>query len=198
MITGAGAAINSAGLRPGETAVVIGVGGVGLNVIAGARLAGADRIIAIDTQASKEELARKFGATDFINGKEVDPIEAVKAILPYGADHVFEVIGLQATTEQATQMVRRGGSVFLIGLHRPGTTFDVAGLDMIVRQVDVRGVFMGSSNIKHDIPMFADLYLQGRFNLDDLVAREVNISDINEAYDDLKHGAIARTVITSF
>lgn len=198
VITGAGAAINTAGMKPGATAVVIGVGGVGLNVIAGAKLVGAERIIAIDALASKEELARKFGATDFINAKEVDAVEAVKAILPRGADHAFEVIGLQATTEQAVQMVRPGGSVYLIGLHRPGQTFPVSGLDVIVRQVDLRGVFMGSSNIKRDIPMFADLYLQGRFNLDDLIAREVNISEINEAYEDLKHGAVARSVITSF
>ncbi|AXB80382.1 alcohol dehydrogenase (plasmid) [Novosphingobium sp. P6W] len=198
VITGAGAAINTADLKPGETAVVIGVGGVGLNVIAGAKLAGADRIIAIDTQPQKEELARKFGATDFINAMEGDAVAAVKAILPRGVDHAFEVIGLTPTTEQAIQMVRSGGSVYLIGLHRPGQTFSLAGLDVIVRQIDLKGVFMGSSNIKRDIPMFADLYLQGRFNLDDLVAREVNISEINEAYEDLKHGAIARSVITSF
>jgi S-(hydroxymethyl)glutathione dehydrogenase / alcohol dehydrogenase len=198
VITGAGAAINTAGMKAGETAVVIGVGGVGLNVIAGAKLAGAERIIAIDAQPAKEELARKFGATDFVNAKAGDAVEAVKAILPRGVDHAFEVIGLDATSEQAIQMVRPGGSVYLIGLHRPGHTFPLAGLDVIVRQVDLKGVFMGSSNIKRDIPMFADLYLQGRFNLDDLVSKEVNIADINEAYEDLKHGAVARTVITSF
>jgi S-(hydroxymethyl)glutathione dehydrogenase/alcohol dehydrogenase len=108
------------------------------------------------------------------------------------------VIGLPVTTELAVQLVRPGGSAYLVGLHRPGQTFPVAGLDVIVRQVEVKGVFMGSSNIKHDIPMYADLYLQGRFNLDDLISREVNISEINEAYEDLKHGAIARSVITSF
>lgn len=198
VITGAGAAINSADMRPGETAVVIGVGGVGLNVIAGAKLAGAHRIIAIDAQPQKEELARKFGATDFINAKDGDAVAAVKALLPKGSDHVFEVIGLVPTTEQAIQMARSGGSVYLIGLHRPGQTFAVPGLDVTIRQIDLKGVFMGSSNIKRDIPMFADLYLQGRFNLDDLVSREVNISEINEAYEDLKHGAIARSVITSF
>jgi S-(hydroxymethyl)glutathione dehydrogenase/alcohol dehydrogenase len=198
VITGAGAAINTADLKPGETVVVIGVGGVGLNVISGAILAGAGRIIAIDTQPQKEALARKFGATDFIDAKDTDSVTAVRTLLPRGADHVFEVIGLQPTSEEAIQMVRPGGSVYLIGLHRPGKTFPIAGLDFIVRQVDLKGVFMGSSNIRRDIPMFADLYLQGRFNLDDLVSREVNISEINEAYEDLKHGAVARTVITSF
>jgi S-(hydroxymethyl)glutathione dehydrogenase / alcohol dehydrogenase len=198
VITGAGAAINTAAMRPGESAAIIGVGGVGLNVIAGARLAGAERIIAIDAQASKEELARRFGATDFINAKDVDAVAALKDILPLGVNHAFEVVGLQATTEQAVQMVRPGGTAYLIGLHRPGQTFPVPGLDVIARQVNIKGVFMGSSNIKLDIPMFADLYLQGRLNLDDLISREVNISEINEAYEDLKHGAIARSVITSF
>jgi S-(hydroxymethyl)glutathione dehydrogenase / alcohol dehydrogenase len=198
VITGAGAAINTAAMRPGESAAIIGVGGVGLNVIAGARLAGAERIIAIDAQGSKEELARRFGATDFINAKEVDAVEALKALLPLGVHHAFEVVGLQATTEQAIQMVRPGGTAYLIGLHRPGQTFPVPGLDVIARQVDIKGVFMGSSNIKQDIPMYAELYLQGRLNLDDLISREVNISEINEAYEDLKRGAIARSVITSF
>lgn len=198
VITGAGAAINSADLKTGDTVVVIGIGGVGLNAIAGAKLAGASHIIAIDNQPAKEELARKFGATDFINSGEGDAVAAVKAILPRGADHAFEVIGLPVTSELAVNVVRPGGSAYLIGLHRPGQTFPVAGLDVIVRQIELKGVFMGSSNIKHDIPMYADLYLQGRFNLDDLISREVNISEINEAYEDLKHGAIARSVITSF
>lgn len=198
VITGAGAAINSADLKSGEAAVVIGVGGVGLNVMAGVKLAGTERIIAVDAQPQKEALARKFGATDFINTKEGDPVAALKALLPRGTDHAFEVVGLVPTTEQALQMVRPGGTAYLIGLHRPGQTFAIAGLDVIVLQIDLKGVFMGSSNIKRDIPMYADLYLQGRFNLDDLVSREVNIDQINEAYEDLKHGAIARSVITSF
>lgn len=198
VITGAGAAINTAGVRPGDTVAVIGVGGVGLNVISGAKLAGADRIIAIDALASKEEIARKFGATDFLNAKEVDVVEAVHALLPRGVHHAFEVIGLQATAEQAVRLVRPGGGAYLIGVPRPETKISLSQIDLLVRQVDLRGVFMGSSNIKRDIPMYADLYLQGRFNLDDLVAREVNISEINEAYDDLKKGAIARTVVTSF
>ncbi|WP_202615489.1 hypothetical protein [Rhizobium deserti] len=95
-------------------------------------------------------------------------------------------------------MAKKGGSVYLIGLHRPGVETPIQGLDLVVRQVDVRGVYMGSSNIKNDVPMFADLYLQGRFNLDDLISRTINISQINEAYEDLKRGAVARSVITSF
>ncbi|MDO9368458.1 MAG: Zn-dependent alcohol dehydrogenase [Sphingopyxis sp.] len=198
VITGAGAVINTAGVRPGESVAVIGVGGVGLSAIAGARLAGAERIIAIDIVPEKEELARRFGATDFIASHGIDPVAAVDTLVPGGVDHAFEVIGLVPTSQQAVAMVRNGGGAYLIGLHRPGMEMALQGLDLIIRQVRVQGVYMGSSNIRHDVPMFADLYLQGRFNLDDLISEEINISQINEAYDKLKHGAIARSIITSF
>jgi S-(hydroxymethyl)glutathione dehydrogenase/alcohol dehydrogenase len=198
-VTGAGAAINTANVKAGDTVAVIGVGGVGLNVISGARLAGAVRIIAIDTQPAKALLARQFGATDFIDASKRDAVEAVTMLTGAGVDHAFEVIGLAATSQQAIKMARLGGGAYLIGLHKVGATIEVDVLgDLISRQVAVRGVYMGSSNIKHDIPMYAQLYLEGRFNLDDLISKEINISEINEAYEELKKGAIARSVITSF
>lgn len=198
VITGAGAVINTANLRPGDGVAIIGVGGVGLNAIAGARLAGAEKIIAIDLAPEKEELAIRFGATHFLKAGEGDIIATVRELSGGGVNHAFEVIGLVPTSQQAVQMVRNGGGAYLIGLHRPGVEMAVQALDLIVRQVELHGVFMGSSNIRHDVPMFAELYLQGRLNLDDLISREINISEINEAYEDLKHGAVARSVITSF
>ncbi|MBH1449360.1 Zn-dependent alcohol dehydrogenase [Stenotrophomonas maltophilia] len=198
-VTGAGAAINTAAIKPGDTVAVIGVGGVGLNVISGARLAGAERIIAIDMQPAKEDLARRFGATDFILASSGDPVEAVRALTNGGVDHAFEVIGMKATTEQSIKMLRKGGGAYLIGMHKPNSPINVDALmDLLVNQVSITGVYMGSSNIKHDIPMYADLYLQGRFNLDDLISREIGIDEINEAYQELKQGAIARSVITRF
>ncbi|CAM3592865.1 Alcohol dehydrogenase class-3 [Pseudomonas reidholzensis] len=198
-VTGAGAAINTANVKPGDTVAIIGVGGVGLNVISGARLAGAVRIIAIDTQPAKASLARRFGATDFIDASQADAVERVHALTVTGVDHAFEVIGLRSTSQQAIKMARLGGGAYLIGLHKAGATIEVDVLDdLIVRQVIVRGVYMGSSNIKHDIPMYAQLYLDGRFNLDDLISKEIHISQINEAYEELQTGAIARSVITSF
>lgn len=198
-VTGAGAAINTAGVKPGDTVAVIGIGGVGLNVISGARLAGAERIIAVDMQPAKEELARKFGATDFIDAGVGDAVEAVRKLTGGGVDHAFEVIGLKSTSEQSIRMARKGGGAYLIGLHKPGAPIDVDVLmDLIVNQVTIKGVYMGSSNIKHDIPMYAQLYLQGRFNLDDLISKEINLAEINDAYEELKKGAIARSVITSF
>ncbi|MEH0295496.1 Zn-dependent alcohol dehydrogenase [Agrobacterium sp. CCNWLW155] len=198
-ITGAGAVINTAGVKPGDTVAVIGVGGVGLNVISGAKLAGAKRIIAIDLQPAKEELARRFGATDFVNAGDGDPVEKVRELTGGGVGYAFEVIGLKATTHQAIKMLRKGGGAYLIGMHKPNAPIEVDALmDLIANQGTIKGVFMGSTNIKHDIPMYADLYLQGRFNLDDLISREIGIGEINEAYRELKKGAIARSVITCF
>jgi S-(hydroxymethyl)glutathione dehydrogenase/alcohol dehydrogenase len=198
-ITGAGAAINTAAVRPGDTVAVIGIGGVGLNVISGAKLAGAARIVAIDMQPKKEELARRFGATDFIDASAGDSVEAVRMLIDGGVDHAFEVVGIKTTSEQAIKMACKGGGAYLIGVHSPMKTIDVnVTIDLLTNQVDLRGVYMGSSNIKHDIPMYAQLYLQGKLNLDDLISREINIGEINDAYKELKQGAIARSVITSF
>lgn len=198
-VTGAGAVINTARVKPGETVAVFGAGGIGLNVIQGARLAGASRIIVIDVQTAKEPLARKMGATDFLTPADGDVVALVQALTDGGVNHAFEAIGLRTTAEQAIKIARKGGNAYMIGIHRPGDTIGVdVMIDLIRRQVCLRGVYMGSSNIKHDIPMFADLYLRGRFNLDDLVSREISLSQINEGYDEVRKGAVARTVITSF
>ncbi|HIH2744781.1 TPA: Zn-dependent alcohol dehydrogenase [Burkholderia lata] len=198
-VTGAGAAINTASIRPGDTVAVIGVGGVGLNVISGARLAGASRIIAIDVQPAKEALARRFGATDFVVAGEENHIENVRSLSDGGVAHAFEVVGAKSTIEQSIKMLRKGGCAYVIGLSKPGTDVSIDALgDLLRNQATVKGVYMGSSNIKHDIPMYANLYLQGRFNLDDLISRQISLNEINEAYQELKKGGIARSVITRF
>jgi S-(hydroxymethyl)glutathione dehydrogenase / alcohol dehydrogenase len=198
-ITGVGAAIHTSAVRPGDSVAIIGIGGVGLNVISGARLCGAGRIVAIDTYPGKESLAMKFGATDFINARDQDPISALQKLIPGGVDHCFEVVGTKTTSEQALRMVRKGGGLYLIGVHRPGSKIELdVTLDLLANQVRVQGVYMGSTNIKHDIPLYARLYLQGRLNLDDLISREIKLDDINDAYQELKKGAIARSVITAF
>ena len=198
-ITGAGAAINTAEVRPGDSVAVIGVGGVGLNVLSGARIAGASRLIAVDVQASKLELARKFGATNIVNASETDPVKAVRELVEGGVDHSFEVVGTGPTTVQAIEIARNGGAAYLVGVHKPGTSINFnAHTNLISPQKRLQGVYMGSSNIKHDIPMYADLYLQGQLNLDDLISCEINLSQLNDAFDDLRKGSIARAVVTSF
>lgn len=197
--TGVGAAVNTAAVRPGDTVVVIGAGGVGLNVVSGARLCGAARIVVVDLQQRKLELALAFGATDTINPSEVDAEAAVLKATGGGADHVFEVIGLKSTSEQAVRMARRGGAAYLIGLHKPGTKIEIDALgDLIRGQKRIQGVYMGSSRIERDIPLHADLYLQGRLNLDNLISGEIRLDQINDAYDELRKGSVTRSVITSF
>lgn len=199
VVTGAGAAINTAGVRPGDTVAVIGCGGVGLNTIQGAVLAGASRVVAVDLHPAKLELARRFGATDAVDATVDDPVAAVAELTGGGVDHAFEVIGLKQTAEQAVRMLGIGGAALLIGVQKPGTRLDLDLFeDVIWPQRQVRGVSMGSTNPQVDIPMFADLYLQGRFELDALVSERIPLAAIDRGYALLAQGAVARSVVTSF
>ncbi|WP_321792543.1 zinc-binding dehydrogenase [Burkholderia pyrrocinia] len=200
VVTGAGSAIHTAGVRVGDTVAVIGVGGVGLNAISGARLAGARRIIAIDIDDRKLGVARRFGATDVVNSGKENPAEAVKRITGgAGVDHSFEMIGREVTQALAVEIAGQGGHAYFVGLAKPGTTLTLnTSLEAIIAQKGVHGVLMGSTNPKIDIPLYADLYVQGRMELDELVTQEINIADINVAYEQLSAGGIVRSVITSF
>ncbi|QBE48428.1 Zn-dependent alcohol dehydrogenase [Leucobacter triazinivorans] len=198
VITGAGAAINTAQVRVGDTVAVIGAGGVGLNVVQGARIAGASRIIAIDLQDEKLELARRFGATHTINSGSVDDVVAAVAEIAgtAGVDHSFEVIGLVPTVRLALDVLRPGGTAYAIGLQKPGAQLALDGApDLFPLQKSLKGVFMGSTNPKRDIPVYADLYLQGRLNLDDLIHNHISLDGINEAYEELEGGKVARSII---
>ncbi|MCS4276909.1 S-(hydroxymethyl)glutathione dehydrogenase/alcohol dehydrogenase [Mycetocola sp. BIGb0189] len=197
VVTGAGAAINSAAVRVGDTVAVIGCGGVGLSAVQGAAIAGARRVIAIDLQPAKLELAKRFGATHVVNTADGDVVEQVKALTGgRGVKHSFEVIGLKATAMQAYDILAVGGTAYLIGMQKPGTILEIDPItSMLPMQKGLRGVVMGSTNFKHDVPMFADFYTQGRFNLDDLVSQTIALEDINEGYAELKKGVVARSVI---
>lgn len=199
-VTGAGAIINTAHIRPGDSVAIIGTGGVGLNAISGAKIAGATTIIAIDIADDKLEFAKKFGATHVINSKTTDPVAKVKEITKVGVDAAFEVIGLVPTSEQAFRMAKKGGGAYLIGMAKPGSKMEVESFEeMLVNSKHLEGVMMGSTNLKHDIPMYAQLYLQGRLNLDDLIYQEISIDQVQQAYEQLAEGKIiGRSVITSF
>lgn len=197
-ITGAGAVLNGSGVLPGQTVAVIGLGGVGLNVVSGARLAGASRIIAIDTVAGKLELARRFGATDVVQAGTGSTEEMVRELLGRGVDHAFEVIGLPQTSQQAIAMLAPGGTAHLIGIHDPGRPLEIDANRLIREHLNVRGVFMGSSNLRRDVARYADLFLAGELNLSDLISDEISLSEINEGYARIGTGSAARSVITSF
>lgn len=192
--TGVGAVIHTAKVEPGATVAVIGCGGIGLSCINGAAIAGASRIIAIDMVPSKLDLARKFGATDTINGRENDPIEAVKELTGGGVHYAFEAIGLKQTAEQAFGMLRNGGTATVIGMIPPGDMVTLHGPDFLFEK-KIQGSFMGSNRFRVDMPRFVDFYLQGRLHLDDLVSARIGLKDVNEAMQQLETGEIARNVI---
>lgn len=195
VITGVGAVFNSARLRPGSTVAVIGVGGIGLNVVQGARLAGAERIIAVDLNSEKLALAETFGATDVINGSDTDSVQGVLELTGGGVDASFEAIGLTATAQQAVHMLRPGRTAYLIGLPPAGEDVSLPALPLVLQARGLQGVIMGSNHFKRDIPMLANLYVQGRLKLDELVAARIELGDVNAGYDEMRRGTGARSVI---
>jgi S-(hydroxymethyl)glutathione dehydrogenase / alcohol dehydrogenase len=198
IVTGAGSVLNTANVSAGDSVVIFGAGGVGLNAISGARIAGASKIVVIDIQPKRLEEARRFGATDVIDSGQANPVEAVRALLPAGADHVFDFVGLKAVAEQGLDMLAVGGGLYLVGVARPEVEIGINIVSAIGGQKRVQGVNLGSTNAKRDIPMYADLYVQGRMNLDDLVSRTISLRDVNDGYESLKSGSLNRVVVTSF
>src|SRR5579864_612616 len=198
VVTGAGAVLNTAQVSAGDTVVIFGAGGVGLNAISGARIAGASRIVVIDIQPKRLEEARRFGATDVIDSTNTKPVEAVRDLLPGGADHVFDFVGLKAVAEQGLAMLDVGGGLYLVGVSKPEVNLDLNIFDAIGGQKRVQGVNFGSTNFKRDIPMYAELYMQGRMNLEDLVSKRIALREVNEGYEALRNGSLNRVVVTSF
>lgn len=198
VVTGAGSVLNTANVSAGESVVIFGAGGVGLNAVSGARIAGASRIVVIDIQEKRLVAARRFGATDVIDSAKSKPVEAVRDLLPGGADHVFDFVGLKLVAEQGLAMLGTGGGLYLVGVAKPEVDITVNIFDAIGGQKRVLGVNFGSTNAKRDIPMYAELYLQGRMNLDDLVSRKISLRDVNDGYAALKDGSLNRVVVTSF
>jgi S-(hydroxymethyl)glutathione dehydrogenase / alcohol dehydrogenase len=198
VVTGAGSVLNTANVSAGDTVVIFGAGGVGLNAVSGALVAGASRIVVIDIQAKRLDEAKRFGATDVVDSTKANPVDAVRDLLPGGADHVFDFVGLKAVAEQGLAMLGVGGGLYLVGVARPDVEIGMNIFSAIGGQKRVQGVNFGSTNAKHDIPMYAELYLQGRMNLDDLVSRKISLRDVNEGYAALKDGSLNRVVVTSF
>ena len=195
VMTGVGSAINGAQIRPGETVAVIGCGGIGLNIVQGCQLAGAGRIIAVDLNAEKLEAARGFGATDVVDASIDDPVTTVHALTGGGVDAAFEAIGLTATGEQALAMIRPGRTAYLVGVPPFTSTMTVPGALMVLQAKGLRGLFMGNSNFKVEMPNLVRHYLEGRLELDRLVSAHITLDEVNSGYAELKAGATLRSVI---
>jgi S-(hydroxymethyl)glutathione dehydrogenase/alcohol dehydrogenase len=196
VITGVGAVVNAAGLRAGQDVVVIGAGGVGLNAIQGARIAGARRIVAVDMTEDKLSAARDFGATDGVLASAEKPWRLAKDIMGRGADAVLVTVGAARAYSEAPHYLAGGGRVIMVGMphvgaesHYEAGNFAAAGQSMI-------GSKMGDAVIRRDIPWMIDLYAQGRLKLDELISGRWPLDQINAAIADTKAGTARRNVIT--
>ena len=194
--TGVGAVLNTARVEPGSTVAVIGCGGVGLNCIQGAALAGALRIIAIDTVETKLAMARQFGATDIVDASGGGVVEKVLDLISGGVDYSFEAIGTKETAEQAFEMLGRGSTATIIGMIPEGTKIELDGGTFLRQERKIQGSTMGSNRFRTDMPRFVEFYLQGRLKLDELVSQRMKLEQINDAFEDMKQGHVARSVIT--
>ena len=194
--TGVGAVFNTARVTPGSRVAVFGAGGVGLNAIQGAGIAGAERIIAVDAQPRKLELARTFGATDGIDATRVDPVRAVRQLTDgRGADYAFEAIGRKETIEQAYAATRKGGTCVVIGVGSMSDSISLNAFMLPLFEKRLLGCWYGSSNVHVDVPRLLGLYRAGRLKLDELVTRTYRLAEVNQAFADMTAGANARGVI---
>ncbi len=192
--TGLGAVFRTAKVEPGSTVAVIGCGGIGLSAVQGARIAGANKIIAVDMVPGKLELAQTMGATHVVNGSDGDPVEQVKEITGGGVHNSFEAVGLKETAEQAFGMLRKGGQATVIGMIPVGTKVEVHGVEFLYEK-KLTGSNMGSNQFRTDMPRFVEMYLDGRLLLDEMVSKTIELEQINDGFEEMKTGTVARSVI---
>lgn len=194
VVTGLGAVFNVAQVQPGETVAVIGCGGVGLNVIQGARIAGASRIIAVDLSATKLEAARSLGATDVVDASQGDAVAEVQRLSGGGVDHAFEVIGRPATAEQALGMCANGRTAYVVGVMADDAVFTVKS-EYMKRGKSVRGVQMGSTRPRLDIPRYVEMWRRGQLDLEGMVSRRLPLEDVNDGFRAMVAGEVNRAVV---
>src|SRR4051794_9569882 len=197
VMAGIGAAINTGNVGRGTSVAVIGCGGVGCAAVVGSALAGAAKIIAVDLDDRKLEIARGLGATDTVNSKESDPVEAIQALTGgFGADVVIEAVGRPETWKQAFYARDLAGTVVLVGVPTPDMKLpDIPLIDVFGRGGALKSSWYGDCLPSRDFPMLVDLYRQGRLDLDAFVSEEIGIGDIEAAFEKMHHGDVLRSVV---
>jgi len=194
--TGVGAVFNTAKVEPGATVAVFGCGGVGLNAIQGAAIAGAERILAIDTMQSKLEMARKFGATDVLIIKPgEDATKQIKKLTGGGPDYAFECVGSGVLAELALKVIRRGGRAVIVGVARATDVASIRPMGVVFEEKTLQGSYFGSCVPRIDFPRMLQLYMAGRLKLDELITKRYKIDEAPQAFADLESGKNARGVI---
>jgi len=215
VMTGAGAVVNTASVRSGQSVAIFGVGGVGLSAVVAARMAGADPIIAVDLDDAKLEFAKRFGATHGVNAGEDDPVAAIHELTRRegaytilqqpvsGADYAFDCIGIRTTMEQVVPACRgghfgahKGGTAVLVGV--PQTPVELSALDVLINEKAFIGSIGGSCRPDRDFPTFVDWFQRGELDLDALVTQRYRLEQINEATDALEQGRISGRAILEF
>lgn len=194
--TGVGSVLFNAKVEPGSTVAVIGCGGVGLNVLQGARLAGASKIIAVDVSDAALEFATRFGATDTVNAQARDPLKALRELTNGGVDYAFESFGSSETISLAFDASRKGGTAIIVGLAPIG---DFAGIDpvaLVRQEKTLKGSYYGTSRPAIDFERMIRLYKEGRVDVDGLITRTYQLDQINEAYEELARGVVGRGIIS--
>jgi Zn-dependent alcohol dehydrogenase len=195
VLTGVGAVVNTAKVEPGQAVAVVGLGGVGLSVVLGARLAGARQIVAVDLSDDKLAFATKLGATHTVNAGSADAANEIKRISGGGVDVAFEMAGAVAALELAYAATARGGTTVTAGLPHPDKRMSLSPLALVAEERTLKGSYVGSSAPQRDVPRMIALFRAGRLPVDQLLTHRLSLSDINEGFDRLREGIGVRQVI---
>jgi alcohol dehydrogenase len=195
VMTGVGAVVNTARVRAGQSAVVFGLGGVGLSALLGAVLVGAHPLVAVDVVPEKLELALQLGATHAIDARGNDIPEQIKDATDGGAHYAFETVGSAAVLAQAYAATRRGGTTVTVGLPHPSQTLSIPAVSLVAEERTLKGSYLGSAVPSRDIPRYIALYRAGRLPVDRLLTSTVGLDDLNEAFDTLAAGTAIRQVL---
>jgi Zn-dependent alcohol dehydrogenase len=196
VITGVGAVFNCARVKPGSSVVVFGAGGIGLNIIQGAAIAGAEKVIAVDILENKLDFAKQFGATHVVNASTQDPIEHIRALTEGGADYAFEAVGSPDILRQTFDSVRKRGLAVAVGVSPLTTEVSVPLMSLVFEEKTLTGSLYGSARPRIDIPKLISLYRAGKLKLDELLTRRYPFEQINQAFEALERGEVARSIVT--
>ena len=195
VMTGVGAVINTARIRPGDSVAIIGLGGVGLNGIIGSKLAGAETIIAIDIDPSKFSRAEELGATHCFDSRNNNMVEEIRDLTNGGVDYAIDLAGVIQAMDTAYQIIRYGGSVVTAGLSPINTQFSFNHSDLVAQEKSILGSYMGSCVPVRDVPRFLNLYKQGRLPVDKLIDGKITFDNLNEGFDKLSKGEVVRQIL---
>ncbi|MBI3503776.1 MAG: zinc-dependent alcohol dehydrogenase family protein [Proteobacteria bacterium] len=195
VLTGVGAVVNTARVQAGDSVAVVGLGGVGLNALLGAAVAGARAIVAVDLDPRKLDLARQLGATDAVDARAADAADQVKKLVPGGVDHAFEMAGSVKAMDLAYRITRRGGTTVTAGLPNPAQMWSLSPVGLVAEERTLKGSYVGGAVPLRDIPRFIDLWKRGKLPVDRLMSDRIGLDGLNAAFERLAAGDVVRQIL---